>query len=123
MTYGSKQVAAQIHRLGEEAKVLIRSETGQNDFGNMTDEYIPDRDVLAYKTYPNRNTQVESNAGDRTQDRPVFLVPIGENQPEPPVEEDHIFYDGEEYEVRSHTPYDTHVEFFGKLVIHDEDGQ
>ena len=123
MTYGSKRVAAQIHRFGQVAKVLVRGETGQNDFGNVTDDYIPDRDVLAFKTYPNRNTQVNSNVGDRGRDRPVFMVPIGDEQPEPPAEEDHLKYDGSEYEVKSHTPYDTHVEFFGELVIHDEDGK
>lgn len=123
MTYRSKRVVAQIHRMGQIAKVLTRSETGQNEFGNMTDEYTPDRDVLAFKTYPNRNTQVETNVGDRGQDRPVFMVPVGPDQSEPPAEEDHLVYDDEEYEVKSHTPYDTHVEFFGDPVIHDEDGQ
>jgi hypothetical protein len=28
-------------------------------------------------------------------------------------------YDGQQYEVKAHTEYDTHVEFFGKQVIHD----
>jgi hypothetical protein len=123
MTYGATGIAAQIHRRGGEAQVLTRGETGQNEFGNMTDDYTPDRSVLAAKTYPNRNTQVESNVGDRGQDRPVFMVPIGDNQPDPPAEEDHIVYDGQEYEVKSHTPYDTHVEFFAEPVIHDEDGE
>ena len=123
MTYGHSRIVAQIHRLGGFAEVLVRGETGQNDFGNMTDDYTKDREVLVFKTYPNRNTQVESNVGDRGQDRPVFLCPLGEDQPEPPAEEDHLVYDGQEYEVKSHTPYDTHVEFFGELVIHDEDGE
>ena len=123
MTYNQKQVAAQIGRVGREAEVLVRGETGQNEFGNMTDETAPDRTVLAFKTYPNRNTQIESNVGDRDQDRPVFLVPVGEDQPKPPEENDQIKYGGQKYEVKSHTPYDTHVEFFGEPVIHDEDGE
>jgi len=123
MTYGSKQVVAQIHRMGRKAEVKVRSETGQNEFGNMTDEYVPDRYVLAFKTYPNRNTEVKSNAGDRMRDRPVFLVPIGDDQPDPPAEEDVLVYGGQEYEVKSHTPYDTHVEFFGEPIIHNEAGE
>lgn len=123
MTYGSKSVVAQLFRLGQTAAVEVRTETGQNAFGNMTDDYVPDRTVIAYKTYPNRNTQIESTVGDRGQDRPVFLVPIGDNQPEPPAEEDVLAYDGQRYEVKPHTPYDTHVEFFGEPIIHNEAGE
>lgn len=122
MTYGP-QIVAHIHRLGQKAEVKVRSETGQNEFGNMTDEYLPDRYVIAFKSYPNRNTQIESRIGDRGQDRPVFMVPKGDDQAAPPEEEDVIVFDGQEYEVKSHTPYDTHVEFFGEPLIHDEAGE
>lgn len=121
MTY-FRQVAAQIHRLGREVDVLTRSETGTNDFGNMTDDHTVDRQVIAFRTYPNRNTDVESTIGDYSRDRPVFLVPIGDNQPEPPAVDEYIDYDGQKYEVKAHTEYDTHVEFFGEPVIHDESG-
>lgn len=120
MTYGFSTIVAQIGRLGREAEVLIRGETGQNEFGNVTDDYTLDRTVLAYKTYPNRNTQVENSVGDRSQDRPVFIVPKGRDQPKPPEEEDLIRFDGVDYEVKSHTEYDTHVEFFGGKLIHDD---
>lgn len=122
MNYGP-QVVAQIHRLGEEADVLTRQETGQNEFGNMTDEYVVHRTVLAFRTYPNRNTQVENNTGDRGRDRPVFLVPRGPDQPDVPAEEDALRFQGQEYEVKAHTEYDTHVEFFGEPIIHNEDGE
>lgn len=122
MTY-YRQIVTQIHRLGRTAAVEVRSETGQNAFGNMTDDYIPDRTVIAFQTYPNRNTQIESGRGDRGQDRPVFLVPNTDDQPEPPAEEDVLAYNGQRYEVKSHTRYDTHVEFFGEPIIHDEAGQ
>lgn len=118
MTYASSSVVAQIHRLGQEAEVKIRDETGQNEFGNVTDQYITDRTVLAFRTYPNRNTQVEKRIGDRNQDNPVFLVPIGDGLPNPPAQESHIVFEGKEYEVKSHTKYDTHIEFFGEPVIH-----
>lgn len=122
MTYGP-QLVAQLHRFGQFADVKVRNETGQNDFGNVTDEYVFDREVIAFRTYPNRNTQVESRIGDRGQDRPVFLVPKGPDQPDPPAEEDVLNYEGQDYEVKSHTPYDTHVEFFGEPLIHDESGE
>lgn len=122
MTLNSKSVVAQIHRHGRTAEVLDRQETGRNEFGNTTDEYVVDREVIAFRTYPNRNTESQSSAGDRQQDRPVFLVPVDEDHPEPPAAEDHIVFDGQEYEVKAHTPYDTHVEFLGAPVIHPEDG-
>jgi hypothetical protein len=121
MTYGPN-VAAQLFRLGREATVKPRVESGTNEFGNVTDDHNDSnsRTVIAFRTYPNRNTQITSNRGDRDQDRPVFLVPNTEDQPKPPDPEDMIVYDGTEYEVKSHTPYETHVEFFGAPIIHDE---
>lgn len=123
MTYASSSVLAQIYRLGREAEVLVRTETGQNEFGNTTDDYLSDRTVIAFKTYPNRNTQIENSVGDRNQDSPVFLVPIEEDIPDPPSPNDQIKYDGQKYEVKAHTDYDTHVEFFGEPVLHDESGE
>lgn len=120
MTYGGAGIAAQIARRGGKADVLVYTKTGSNDFGNTTKEYIFDREILIAKTYPNRNTSVESNIGDLGQDRPVFMVPVGHELPEPPAEGDHILFNGDEYAVNAHTPYDTHVEFFGEPVIHDD---
>jgi hypothetical protein len=118
MTYGGAGMAAQIFRRGGEADVLTKSTSGTNDFGNTDHSYDLDRTVLAAKTYPNRNEDIESAAGDRQEDNPVFMIPIGDDQPAPPDEGDHLIYDGQEYEVGSYTPYDTHVEFFAEPVIH-----
>lgn len=124
MTYGvyGPQIKAQLFRMGIECDVKRREETGQNEFGNTTDVYVSDRTVIATKTYPNRNTTVENHAGDRQRDNPVFLVPKGPNQPIPPRPEEVLNYDGTDFEVNSHTEYDTHVEFFGSKIIHDEAG-
>lgn len=121
MTYGPN-VAAHLFRLGREATVKPRTVDGTNEFGNVTDDYNTEtsRKVIAYRTYPNRNTQVNDNTGSRDQDRPVFLVPSTEDQPDPPDPEDVLIYDGTKYEVKSHTPYETHVEFFGAPIIHNE---
>ena len=108
--------------MGGEAKVLSRTQSGTNEFGNTTesiDRDNIDRTVITFQTYPNRNTSVESSSGVRHQDRPVFLVPNTDDQPEPPQEGEHMVYDGNEYEVKAHTEYQTHVEFFGEPVIHD----
>lgn len=121
MTY-NRNIAAHLFRLGREATVKPRTTTGQNEFGNVTDGY-PESEtykVIAFKTYPNRNTQVNSNRGARDQDSPVFMVPTGGEQPDPPDPEDVLVFDGNEYEVKSHTEYDTHVEFFGAPIIHDQ---
>lgn len=121
MTYGP-QFIAQLHRLGKVAEVKVRTETGQNAFGNMTDDYVADREVITVRTYPNRNTEVQNSAGDRQRDNPVFIVPKGDDQPAPPDPQDVLNYDGQDYEVKAHTEYDTHVEFFGEPLIHDESG-
>lgn len=121
----TKKFAAQLFRIGREATVKPRVATGTNEFGNITDDYddATSWTVIAYRTYPNRNTQVNSQRGDRDQDRPVFLVPKGPNQPDPPDPNDVLNFDGQDYEVKSHTPYDTHVEFFGAPIIHDESNE
>lgn len=118
MSYRGAGIAAQIHRRGEEAVVKTKSTSGINDFGNVDHEYTDDRTVLAAKTYPNRNETKENAVGDRPEDNPVFMVPVGDKQPEPPEQGDHIVYKGQEYEVGSYTPYETHVEFFAEPVIH-----
>jgi len=121
MTYRHKSVIAQIHRNGRRVGVYPKTPDGTNQFGNLDHSYdTEDRKVTAFRTYPNRNTTVESSLGDRTRDNPVFLVAKGEDLPEPPAEEDYIEYDGQKYEVQAHTHYDTHVEFFGDPVIHDK---
>lgn len=106
--------------MGQECEVKVRTEGNENAFGNRTDTHTTDRTVFAARTYPNRNTEIESRVGDMMRDRPVFMVPVGPNQPEPPQPDDILVYDGTEYEVNAHTPYDTHVEFLGDPLIHDD---
>lgn len=113
-----RRVTAQLSRFGKEAQVLEKSKTGENEFGNSEFSYTTVRTVLAVRTYPNRNTEVESNVGDRGQDRPVFVVSNAAEDPEPPEFESRISFEGQVYEVGAHTTYDTHVEFFGEPVIH-----
>lgn len=118
MSYVSRRVVAQIARLGKEADVLTRNKSGTNEFGNSEySDYTKDRTVLAFKTYPNRNTEVESDIGTYERDNPVFMVPKGPNQPKPPQEDDRISFDGSEYKVSTHTEYETHVEFFGDVIL------
>jgi len=117
MNYASQRVAAQIGRVGREATVLSLTETSKDDFGNAEYTYTEDRVVLAFRTYPNRNSEYESDAGTLHQDNPVFIVPTGPDQPQAPKEGSRIQYGSDSYEVGSHTTYDTHVEFFGDQII------
>jgi hypothetical protein len=111
-------LAAQIYRMGQAADVKTETQTGSNEFGNAEFSYTTDRTVHALRTYPNRNTSLESSVGDRTQDEPVFIVAKGPNVPTPPQPEERIVYDSQAYEVKAHTEYNTHVEFFGEPIIH-----
>ena len=111
-------VSAQLRRLGEEVTVLEPTQTSRNDFGNPERTYESSRTTYAVRTYPNRNTTVEESAGDLARDKPVFVFPKGNDDPEPPQAEDHIVYNGEEYELQAPTHYETHMEIFGQLVRH-----
>lgn len=111
-----RQVIAQIYRVGHEATVQTRTVTGTNDFGNNTDSYADDRTVFAFRTYPNRNTEVESGHGDRKQDRPVFCFPKDDDAATPPKEDDRLVYEGKKYDMKGETHYESHVEIFGELI-------
>lgn len=111
-------VTAQIYRFGKPADVKTKQKLGENDFGNAEHGYTTDRTVHAMRTYPNRNTSLEAGSGDRAQDEPVFIVAKGANTPSPPEAEDRLNYEGQDYEVKALTEYDTHVEFFGEPIIH-----
>lgn len=114
----SRQVAAQIARFGQMIQVQVPTDDGENEFGNGKHSYADDRKVLAMRTYPNRNTESESNVGDRAQDRALFMVPATASDTKPPQFEDRIVFEGTEYEVGAHTTYPSHVEFFGEPIIH-----
>lgn len=115
MTY-YRQIVAQIHRFGQKAAVEVRSDASQNEFGNIESQWTPDRTVIAFRTYPNRQTEVEASRGDRAQDNPVFLIPNTDDQPDPPETSDILVYDGTRYEMKAPTSYETHVEIFGEVV-------
>lgn len=116
MTY-QRQIVSKIARLGQKAKVREKIETGSNKFNNPEHKYKSVREVFAFRTYPNRNTEVEKRQGERRRDKPVFLVATGENLPEPPEEGSRLVFNDNEYDVKAHTVYDTHVEFFGEQII------
>lgn len=115
MTY-KRRIVAQIARLGTKVTVHTHSQSGTDKFGNPTHSYSADRDVYCLRTYPNRNTELHSERGDRHRDKPVFVFPKGGNHSTPPSPEDRIIYNGRTYEMQAPTHYDTHVEFFGEVV-------
>jgi len=114
----AQDIGADIRRIGDEATVLTKQKVGEDEFGNPEWDHTEDRTVHVVRTYPNRNTTVESISGDRVSDRPVFIIPKGENEPDPPEPENHLTYNDRIYELQSPTHYDTHVEFFAELVRH-----
>lgn len=114
-----RQVVAQLERLGKRAKVLARTETARDDFNNREFDWVEDREVPCLRSYPNRNVEEERTSGTIQGDRPVFIFPKANgnpNVPAPPSSEERIVYDGTTYTLESPTHYDTHIEVMGNKV-------
>ncbi|WP_372611625.1 hypothetical protein [Halomonas sp.] len=119
MGYKSRAVVAQVERFGELATLYSRTSDGSDEFNNTEWTFDSDQTVLCFRTYPNRNTEVQQNAGDRNRDSPVFLFPLDEY--EAVSDSDRIGYpdqNGNEtlYELQAPTRYATHVEIYGEVV-------
>lgn len=118
------QVLSAIERLGREADVQAFTDEGTTDeFGNPDESYTADGSVTCFRTYPNRNTEVQKPIGDRERDNPVFLF----HPEEAPGEEDRLVYPEDAatvanatstttFKMMAPTVYDTHVEMFGEKV-------
>lgn len=108
----SRSIESVISRLGKEVDVLSRSETGTDAFNNPTSQWNKIGTTHAVRTYPNRNTQMNSGGGPYESDNPVFLFMDGETPPS----DGRIVYDGVTYEMQAPTHYEDHSAMFGKLV-------
>ncbi len=108
----NRQVRSTIHRLGNEVTIKTRSTSGSNSFNNPQSTWSESHTTQCVRTYPNRNTQFENRGGSYNEDRALFIFERGEA----PESGSRIVYDGQEYEVKSPTPYDTHVAIFGEPV-------
>jgi len=126
MNYFTRRVVAQIERLGHEATLYSRVSDGKNGFNNTEWEFDADPDdtgtdqtVLCFRTYPNRNTEIQQNSGDRNRDSPVLMFPPDDYAKV--SDSDRIGYpepDDTEtvYELQAPTRYETHVEIYGEVV-------
>lgn len=122
----TRAITARLERLGRQATLYSRSGSGTNEFNNTawTFDADPtntgtDQTVLCVRTYDNRNTEVQQNAGDRNRDTPVLLFPASEYAKV--NDSDRIGYpeaDGTEtqYELQAPTHHPTHVEIFAEVV-------
>lgn len=108
----NRRILSTINRLGNEVVIKTRTETGSNAFNNPTSAWAESRTTQCVRTYPNRNTQYENKGGSYNEDRALFLFEAGKA----PESGSRIVYNGTEYEVKSPTPYDTHVAVFGEPV-------
>lgn len=108
----SRAILSTIHRLGEEVQILSHVTTGTDDFNNPTNDWQEAETAQCVRTYPNRNTQVESRGGEYNRDRPLFIFPAEEA----PTSGSRIVYQEQTYELKSPTSYNTHTTFFGESV-------
>lgn len=117
MTY-RRQVTAQIYRFGQEVDVLERSESGRDAFNNKDWSFTETGTAVCMRTYDNRNTEIQSNSGDRHRDSPLLLFPTDEV----PDSDARIRYEEPDgsftvYELQAPTRYETHVEIFADVVV------
>lgn len=108
----SRQILSTIHRLGQEVSVKTRSESGDNSFNNPESTWSETSTTKCVRTYPNRNSQFENRGGSYNEDRALFIF-AKENAPS---SGSRIVYENQEYELKSPTPYSTHVAIFGEPV-------
>jgi hypothetical protein len=108
----SRRILSTIHKLGQEVSIKTRSETATNEFNNPVSSWEQTATAQCVRTYPNRNSQFESPGGSYNEDRALFIFA----RSEAPQSGSRIVYDGEKYEVKSPTKYDTHVAVFGEPV-------
>lgn len=101
-----------ISRLGKEVSIKTRNNKSNNAFNNPESIWTEQRTAQCVRTYPNRNTQIESGGGPYNQDRALFIFEASE-APNAGVR---IVYQETEYELKSPTRYDTHAAFFGEPV-------
>lgn len=101
-----------IHRLGEEVSIKTRDSQTDNAFNNPESMWTQERTAQCVRTYPNRNTQIESGGGSYNRDRALFIFEASES----PNAGVRIEYNETEYELKSPTRYETHVAFFGEPV-------
>jgi len=108
----NRGVLATIQRVGTTVDVLERVEGAKNEFNNPSHEWQETGEAECVRTYPNRNTQQDSNGGPFSGDNPLFIFESGTA---PPASA-RIRYNGTLYELQSETRYDTHVAIFGEIV-------
>lgn len=108
----NRRILSTISRLGKEVDVYSHSQAGVDEFNNPESEWTQTTTARCVRTYPNRNSQFENRMGDYNEDRALFIFEASEA----PESGSRIDYDGQQYELKSPTPYDTHVAIFGEPV-------
>jgi hypothetical protein len=78
---------------------------GTDGFGNAESSWSEVGSTVARRSYPNRNTTVQEQAGSLDRNRPVFFFPAGNA----PLSGERIKFRGDYYEVEAPTAYETHV--------------
>jgi hypothetical protein len=108
----SRGILHTITRLGTEVDVFTRSVAGSDAFNNPESQWTKTGTAFCVRTYPNRNSQFENRMGSYNEDRALFIFERGQA----PESSSRIDYKGQRYELKSPTPYDTHVAIFGEPV-------
>jgi hypothetical protein len=102
-------------RQGKRVPVYIEQQTGNDDFGQPVETWNKVDDVLAFRSYQNRNTTRNSASGELHRDRAVFFFADGA----PITGGVRMKYGEEWYELDSPTPHETHTVAVGSQVVEE----
>jgi hypothetical protein len=134
----SRLIRSELEQQGRKALIEKHGTTGKNEWGNPTQDYTEGSFITAFRTYPNRNTEVKNAAGEWSRNSPIILTPVGGGVPElersdrlyfptsasaaatlsesdAPGEIDGVVH----YELTAPTHYETHTEWTAEQVLNE----
>lgn len=107
-----RELTGAMAREWEPVPIYRDTGTGTDGFGQSQSAWTQEGSTVTRRSYPNRNTTVQEQAGALNRNRPVFFFPAGNA----PRAGDRIKFRGDYYEVEAPTAYETHVSMMADKI-------
>lgn len=111
----ARDLNAAISRAGRRVPLWVEETTGADGFGQPTANWVKKDEVLAMRSYQNRNTSSSASSGELHRNRAVFFFSRSASIPA----DARIRYDGKWFELDSPTEQLTHTVAVGSIVQDD----